>query len=131
MNYNYQTTPVSYPANYQISAANMNYSYTQNAINAGITGSVVGAVAGAARGVYQTEKQTAGRVKGVAKIAARDSAICGVSSFAGALVAGVTGTKGVLSLAIFAAAGIGAGYMLNKALPNAGSISCEEQVEEE
>ena len=73
MSYYYQTVPV----NYQVATSNSSYSYTQHAVNAGITGAVVGAVAGTAKGVYQTEKDTQGRVKTVAKVAARDSALCG------------------------------------------------------
>ncbi len=127
MNYYYQTAPVSYPVNYQT----MNYNSTQQALNAGITGAVVGAVAGTARGIYQTEKNSEGRIAGVAKAAARDSAICGASSFAGAMAAGLSGTKGLLSLALFAGVGVGAGYMLNKILPKGEGAKCEEVKEEE
>ncbi len=119
----YQNVPVSYPVNYTM---NENYSYTQHAVNAGITGAIVGAVAGTAKGVYQTEKASEERVIKVAKIAARDSAICGASSFAGALASSVTGTKGLLSLAIFAAAGVGTGYMLNKVMLKSECAVSEE-----
>ncbi len=121
----YQNVPGTYPVSAQVT----NYSYTQHAVNAAITGAVVGAVAGTAKGISQTEKGAEDRVKDIAKVAGRDTALCSASSFAGAMAAGLTGTKGLLSLAIFATAGVGAGYMLNKVMPKVDCTASKETEE--
>lgn len=89
----------------------------QQTTRAAITGAFVGAIGGALQGLSNTAGQQQGRALCVAKYVIRDAAICGAASFAGATVAGASGTKGVLSIAIFAAASVGTGYLLRKYVP--------------
>ncbi len=126
MNNNYQPGTGAYPVNNQNYNLGYNTGYAQNAVNIGITGAAVGAVAGAAKGLCSSKSADKGRAVNVAKSAAYDATICGTSSFAGALASGVIGTRGWLSFAVFAAAGIGTGYVLHKALSKKCGTVCED-----
>ena len=101
---------------YQVYNQSYNSGYVQSAVKIGITGAAAGAVAGAAKELCSSSSAATGRKTAVAKSAAYDAVICGTSSFAGAVVAGAIGTRGLLSFAVFAAAGVGTGYVLHKTL---------------
>ncbi len=126
MNNNYQLGGGAYPAYNQNYNLSYNTGYAQNATNIGITGAAVGAVAGAAKGLCNNKSGDKGRAVNVVKTAACDAAICGTSSFAGALASGALGARGWLSFAVFAAAGIGTGYALHKVLSKKCGSVCED-----